>query len=84
MSRDSVERRLRRPPRMRSSVSEKGRERRTASCARRTLAAATNFMADVIFFVFLTDLTRSRSARMLLAICGAHVRCTSTGDTAAA
>jgi hypothetical protein len=62
MSRASVERRARRPPRMRSRVSENGRERMTASCARRTFAAATSFMADVIFFVFFTEVTRSRSS----------------------
>ena len=47
---------------MRSRVSENGRERSTASCARRTLAAATSFMAEVIFLVFFTDVTRSRSS----------------------
>ena len=34
--------------------SEKGRPLTTASCARRTLAAATSFMASVIFCVFFT------------------------------
>ena len=59
---------------MRSRVSENGRERITASCARRTFAAATSFMADVIFFVFFTEPTRSRSSRMFAAICGSAVR----------
>ena len=40
--------------------SEKGRPFCTAFCARRTFAAATSFMASVIFFVFLTDVMRSR------------------------
>jgi septal ring-binding cell division protein DamX len=35
---------------------------KTASCARRTLAAATSFIAMVIFLVFLTVLIRSRIA----------------------
>ena len=45
------------------SASEKGREETTASCARRTLAAATSFMASVIFCVFLTESMRVRSSR---------------------
>lgn len=40
--------------------SAKGRPFTTASCARRTLAAATSFMASVIFLVFDTDPIRSR------------------------
>ena len=32
----------------------------TASCARRTFAAATSFIAEVIFFVEFTDAMRSR------------------------
>ena len=56
---------------MRSSVSEKGRERVQASCARRTFAAATSRMAEVIFCVFLTEPTRSRSSLMdTMAGCG--------------
>mmetsp|Transcript_69065 Transcript_69065/g.194741 ORF Transcript_69065/g.194741 Transcript_69065/m.194741 type:complete len:203 (-) Transcript_69065:253-861(-) len=51
-----------RPPRTRSRAVEKGRDWSTASCARRTLAAATSFMAEVIFLVFLTEPTRSRSS----------------------
>tara|TARA_B110001452_G_scaffold9415_1_gene8074 strand:+ start:607 stop:867 length:261 start_codon:yes stop_codon:yes gene_type:complete len=58
---------------MRSRVSENGRERSTASCARRTLAAATSFIADVIFLVFFTEDTRSRSSLTLEPM---------TGDTA--
>ena len=50
---------------MRSRVSENGRERITASCARRTFAAATSFIAEVIFFVFFTLVTRSRSSLTL-------------------
>merc|ERR1719409_1732370 len=64
MSSESVLSRCSRPPRMRSRFSEKGRERRQASWARRTLAAATSFMAEVIFLVFLTEPTRSRSSLM--------------------
>lgn len=45
---------------MRSRVSENGRERMTASCARRTFAAATSFIAEVIFFVEFTEAMRSR------------------------
>lgn len=37
----------------------------TASCALRTLAAATSLMASVIRLVFLTVLMRSRSIRVL-------------------
>mmetsp|Transcript_69062 Transcript_69062/g.194731 ORF Transcript_69062/g.194731 Transcript_69062/m.194731 type:complete len:204 (-) Transcript_69062:253-864(-) len=51
-----------RPPRTRSRAVEKGRDWSTASCARRTLAAATSFMAEVIFLVFLTEPTRLRSS----------------------
>ena len=40
--------------------SAKGRPFTTASCARRTLAAATSFMASVIFCVLFTDAIRSR------------------------
>ena len=63
-SRPSVFTRWSRPPRMRSRVSEKGRDRSTASCARRTLAAATSFMAEVIFRVFFVVAMRDRSSRM--------------------
>jgi hypothetical protein len=42
--------------------SEKGRPFTTASCARRTLAAATSFMASVIFCVFFTVAIRSRKS----------------------
>ena len=62
---------------MRSSVSENGRERSTASCARRTFAAATSFMAEVIFFVFFTEPTRSRSSRIEAPIRGLAERATS-------
>lgn len=48
-----------------SSSSVNGRDLITASCARRTLAAATSFIADVIFFVFLIEPMRVRSSRML-------------------
>merc|ERR1719329_1320391 len=41
-------------------LSENGRALMTASCARRTLAAATSFIASVIFFVEFTDAMRSR------------------------
>mmetsp|Transcript_9862 Transcript_9862/g.32595 ORF Transcript_9862/g.32595 Transcript_9862/m.32595 type:complete len:212 (+) Transcript_9862:653-1288(+) len=40
--------------------SENGRALITASCARRTFAAATSFIAEVIFFVLFTDAMRSR------------------------
>ena len=40
--------------------SEKGRALITASCARRTLAAATSFIASVILRVPLTEAMRSR------------------------
>ena len=40
--------------------SANGRPFTTASCARRTLAAATSFIASVIFCVFFTELIRSR------------------------
>mmetsp|Transcript_2766 Transcript_2766/g.10966 ORF Transcript_2766/g.10966 Transcript_2766/m.10966 type:complete len:243 (+) Transcript_2766:699-1427(+) len=43
-----------------TSDSEKGRALMTASCARRTFAAATSFIAEVIFFVEFTDAMRSR------------------------
>merc|ERR1719352_820087 len=62
MSRPSVFTRCSRPPRMRSRVSEKGRDRSTASYARRTLAAATSFMAEVIFRVFFVVAMRDRSS----------------------
>jgi len=39
----------------RTRFSEKGRPLTTASWALRTLAAATSFMASVIFLVFFTD-----------------------------
>jgi hypothetical protein len=42
--------------------SAKGRPFTTASCARRTFAAATSFIASVIFFVFFTETMRSRSS----------------------
>jgi hypothetical protein len=45
--------------------SEKGRPFTTASCARRTFAAATSFIASVIFLVPFTDVIRSRSCLML-------------------
>merc|ERR1719352_1842402 len=61
-SRPSVFTRCSRPPRMRSRVSEKGRDRSTASYARRTLAAATSFMAEVIFRVFFVVAMRDRSS----------------------
>ena len=35
------------------------------------MAAATSFIADVIFLVFLTEPTRSRSSRIDAPICGA-------------
>jgi hypothetical protein len=38
----------------------KGRPLTTAAWARRTLAAATSFMASVIFMVFFTEPMRSR------------------------
>lgn len=44
--------------------SEKGRPFTTESCARRTLAAATSFIASVIFLVFLMESMRSRSSFM--------------------
>ena len=59
---------------MRSRVSEKGRERRTASCARRTFAAATSFIAEVIFLVFLVETMRSRSSRMVAPITTSDAR----------
>ena len=40
--------------------SENGRAPMTASCALRTFAAATSFIASVIFFVLPTDAMRSR------------------------
>ena len=43
-----------------TSDSENGRALMTASCARRTFAAATSFIAEVIFFVEFTDAMRSR------------------------
>ena len=58
-------RRTMRPPRTFWRVSEKGRVLSTASWARRTLAAATSFMAEVIFLVFFTEPTRSRSSLTL-------------------
>jgi len=67
---------------MRSRVSEKGRERSTASCARRTFAAATSFIAEVIFLVFLTEATRSRSSRMVAPIWGSTTRAGACGVTA--
>lgn len=42
--------------------SENGRPFTTASCARRTLAAATSFIASVIFCVFFTVAIRSRKS----------------------
>ena len=50
--------------------SEKGRPFTTASCARLTLAAATSFMASVIFCVFLTELMRSRVSLSPAHTCG--------------
>ena len=42
--------------------SEKGRPLTTASWARRTFAAATSFMASVIFCVFFTEPIRALSS----------------------
>uniref|UniRef100_A0A0A0L2Z9 Uncharacterized protein n=1 Tax=Cucumis sativus TaxID=3659 RepID=A0A0A0L2Z9_CUCSA len=44
---------------------EKGRLLITASWARRTLAAATSFMASVSFWVFLMESSRDRSSRVV-------------------
>lgn len=53
-----------------TKFSEKGRPLTTASWARLTFAAATSFIASVIFWVFLTELIRSRRALPLaLNIC---------------
>jgi hypothetical protein len=41
----------------------------TASCARRTLAAATSFMASVIFIVFFTESIRPLSSFWPATIC---------------
>ena len=50
--------------------SAKGLPFTTASCARRTLAAATSFMASVIFCVFFTELMRAlRAFRPALCTC---------------
>lgn len=53
-----------------TKFSEKGRPFTTASCARLTLAAATSFMASVIFCVFLMELIRSRVSLSPAHTCG--------------
>ena len=50
--------------------SAKGRPLTTASCARRTFAAATSFMASVIFIVFFTESIRPLSSFWPATICG--------------
>mmetsp|Transcript_3320 Transcript_3320/g.7489 ORF Transcript_3320/g.7489 Transcript_3320/m.7489 type:complete len:285 (-) Transcript_3320:136-990(-) len=60
MSTSSTRRRWLTPYITLTRFSEKGRPFWTAVCARRTFAAATSFMASVIFFVFLMLPMRSR------------------------
>ena len=56
-------------PTMRSMRSEKGRAASAASCARRSLDAATSFIAEVIFWVWRTLLMRTRrSLRLAMAV----------------
>mmetsp|Transcript_20959 Transcript_20959/g.50492 ORF Transcript_20959/g.50492 Transcript_20959/m.50492 type:complete len:203 (-) Transcript_20959:163-771(-) len=69
------------PPKTLWSVSEKGRVARTESWARRTFAAATSFMADVIFLVLFTVEMRSRMALALpsMTMVARRVRWAETG-----